>query len=64
MAPFVKFMLYTLVRHLGLKLSLSFALLMIEMQGVIAWPVAKLLEFTLGAHHGIIYRRSGECLSR
>ncbi|RXK36611.1 hypothetical protein M231_06152 [Tremella mesenterica] len=24
----------------------------------IAWPVAKLLEFILGAHHGIIYRRS------
>ena len=24
----------------------------------IAWPVAKLLEYVLGAHHGIIYRRS------
>ncbi|WWD20450.1 hypothetical protein CI109_104926 [Kwoniella shandongensis] len=24
----------------------------------IAWPVAKLLEYILGAHHGIIYRRS------
>lgn len=23
----------------------------------IAWPVAKLLEYILGAHHGIIYRR-------
>jgi metal transporter CNNM len=23
----------------------------------IAWPVAKLLEFALGPHHGIIYRR-------
>lgn len=29
--------------------------------GVIAWPVAKLLEFALGPHHGIIYRRAGEC---
>lgn len=25
---------------------------------VIAWPVAKILEFALGAHHGIIYRRA------
>ena len=24
----------------------------------VAWPVAKLLEYVLGAHHGIIYRRS------
>lgn len=27
-------------------------------QGFIAWPVAKILEFTLGPHHGIIYRRA------
>ncbi|KAL5522114.1 hypothetical protein ACEPAF_1971 [Sanghuangporus sanghuang] len=26
--------------------------------GIIAWPVAKLLEFLLGPHHGIIYRRA------
>jgi metal transporter CNNM len=26
--------------------------------GIVAWPVAKILEFTLGAHHGIIYRRA------
>ncbi|RPD58215.1 DUF21-domain-containing protein [Lentinus tigrinus ALCF2SS1-7] len=26
--------------------------------GLLAWPVAKLLEFTLGPHHGIIYRRA------
>ncbi|KAL5480374.1 hypothetical protein ACEPAI_1644 [Sanghuangporus weigelae] len=25
--------------------------------GIIAWPVAKLLELLLGPHHGIIYRR-------
>lgn len=24
----------------------------------LAWPIAKLLEYMLGAHHGIIYRRS------
>ena len=24
----------------------------------IAWPIAKLLEYILGAHHGIVYRRS------
>ncbi|EJD00441.1 DUF21-domain-containing protein [Fomitiporia mediterranea MF3/22] len=26
--------------------------------GIVAWPVAKLLEFLLGPHHGIIYRRA------
>ncbi|KAJ3519637.1 hypothetical protein NM688_g9272 [Phlebia brevispora] len=26
--------------------------------GFIAWPIAKLLEFVLGPHHGIIYRRA------
>ncbi|EJU04628.1 DUF21-domain-containing protein, partial [Dacryopinax primogenitus] len=25
---------------------------------IVAWPVAKVLEFVLGPHHGIIYRRS------
>ncbi|KAH9916543.1 uncharacterized protein B0H18DRAFT_1038241 [Fomitopsis serialis] len=25
---------------------------------IVAWPVAKLLEFALGPHHGIIYRRA------
>jgi metal transporter CNNM len=27
-------------------------------QGIVSWPVAKLLEFILGPHHGIMYRRS------
>ncbi|KAG6899096.1 hypothetical protein C0993_000940, partial [Termitomyces sp. T159_Od127] len=27
-------------------------------QGIISWPVAKLLEWILGPHHGIIYRRA------
>ena len=31
----------------------------IRLQGIIAWPIAKILEFTLGPHHGIIYRRAG-----
>ncbi|KAH8105480.1 hypothetical protein BXZ70DRAFT_921025 [Cristinia sonorae] len=26
--------------------------------GIVAWPAAKLLEFVLGPHHGIIYRRT------
>ena len=30
-----------------------------EVQGIIAWPIAKILELTLGSHHGIIYRRAG-----
>ena len=29
------------------------------MQCIIAWPVAKILELSLGPHHGIIYRRAG-----
>jgi metal transporter CNNM len=33
--------------------------LITELQGIVAWPIAKILEFTLGAHHGIIYRRAG-----
>ncbi|KAG1856062.1 hypothetical protein DFJ58DRAFT_906006 [Suillus subalutaceus] len=30
---------------------------LIYLLGVIAWPVAKLLELVLGPHHGIMYRR-------
>jgi hypothetical protein len=33
-----------------------------EVQGIIAWPIAKILELTLGSHHGIIYRRGGTML--
>lgn len=29
-------------------------------QAIVAWPVAKFLEFILGPHHGIIYRRGGK----
>jgi metal transporter CNNM len=28
------------------------------LQWIISWPVAKILEFVLGEHHGIIYRRA------
>jgi len=28
----------------------------------ISWPVAKILEFVLGPHHGIIYRRGGKSI--
>lgn len=33
-------------------------LIPVILQGIVAWPVAKLLEFILGPHHGIIYRRA------
>ena len=36
----------------------------LELQGIIAWPVAKLLELSLGPHHGIIYRRAGKLLDQ
>ncbi|KAF8063504.1 hypothetical protein FPV67DRAFT_248565 [Lyophyllum atratum] len=42
--------------YLGAKCAFFTKCLIIVM-GVIAWPVAKLLEFVLGPHHGIIYRR-------
>ncbi|KAG5641358.1 hypothetical protein DXG03_005441, partial [Asterophora parasitica] len=42
--------------YLGAKMA-TFTKCLIIGLGVIAWPVAKLLEFVLGPHHGIIYRR-------
>jgi metal transporter CNNM len=36
----------------------GFTRVLIYLMGVVAWPVAKLLEFALGPHHGIIYRRA------
>ncbi|KAG6916014.1 hypothetical protein DXG01_008825 [Tephrocybe rancida] len=47
-------------RH-GLYLGAKMATLtrcLIVLMAVIAWPVAKLLEWVLGPHHGIIYRRA------
>ncbi|KAH8113053.1 DUF21-domain-containing protein [Phellopilus nigrolimitatus] len=31
--------------------------ILIYIFGIVSWPIAKLLEFILGPHHGIIYRR-------
>ena len=57
MTPYVRVLLYTLVCFP--KLSTTKIMLMALPQGIFAWPVAKLLEYILGPHHGIIYRRSG-----
>ncbi|KAL0948080.1 hypothetical protein HGRIS_010702 [Hohenbuehelia grisea] len=35
-----------------------FTKILIYTLGIISYPVAKLLEFVLGSHHGIIYRRA------
>ncbi|KIJ67290.1 hypothetical protein HYDPIDRAFT_173888 [Hydnomerulius pinastri MD-312] len=43
--------------YLGAKMA-GFTRVLIYLMGIVAWPVAKLLEFVLGAHHGIIYRRA------
>ncbi|KAF9466711.1 hypothetical protein BDZ94DRAFT_1186817 [Collybia nuda] len=43
--------------YLGAKMA-GFTQILIYFLGIIAWPVAKLLELVLGAHHGIIYRRA------
>ncbi|KAJ7188513.1 hypothetical protein C8R46DRAFT_1243269 [Mycena filopes] len=43
--------------YLGAK-GAPFTRCLIYGLGFIAWPVAKLLEFALGQHHGIIYRRA------
>ncbi|KAF5376366.1 hypothetical protein D9757_008634 [Collybiopsis confluens] len=43
--------------YLGAKMA-GFTKVVIYGLGIISWPVAKLLEFVLGPHHGIIYRRA------
>ncbi|KAF9039353.1 hypothetical protein BJ165DRAFT_1497695 [Panaeolus papilionaceus] len=43
--------------YLGAKMA-KFTTCLIYGLGIISWPVAKLLEFVLGPHHGIIYRRA------
>lgn len=42
--------------------SNSLILIDVVIKGIVAWPVAKLLELVLGPHHGIIYRRAGMSL--
>ncbi|KAH8984594.1 DUF21-domain-containing protein [Lactarius akahatsu] len=43
--------------YIGAKM-VPFVRILLWTLGIIAWPVAKILEFTLGPHHGIIYRRA------
>lgn len=43
--------------YLGAKMA-GFTMVLIYALGIISWPVAKFLEFALGPHHGIIYRRA------
>ncbi|KAG5725139.1 Protein MAM3 [Termitomyces sp. T112] len=43
--------------YLGAKMATLTKCLILGL-GIIAWPVAKLLEWVLGPHHGIIYRRA------
>ncbi|KAJ3783690.1 hypothetical protein GGU10DRAFT_360165 [Lentinula aff. detonsa] len=43
--------------YLGAKMA-GFTKVLIYVLGIVSWPVAKLLEFVLGPHHGIIYRRA------
>ncbi|OJT05869.1 DUF21 domain-containing protein [Trametes pubescens] len=43
--------------YFGAKMA-GFVQVLLWSFGIVAWPVAKLLEFALGPHHGIIYRRA------
>ncbi|KAI0364646.1 DUF21-domain-containing protein [Pilatotrama ljubarskyi] len=43
--------------YFGAKMA-GFVQIMLWTFGIVAWPVAKILEFALGPHHGIIYRRA------
>ncbi|EIW77793.1 DUF21-domain-containing protein [Coniophora puteana RWD-64-598 SS2] len=43
--------------YLGAKMA-GFTKVLIFALGIVSWPVAKFLEFVLGSHHGIIYRRA------
>ncbi|KAJ7755743.1 hypothetical protein DFH07DRAFT_885815, partial [Mycena maculata] len=49
---FTRYGLYLGAKCAGFTQGLIYAL------GIVGWPVAKLLEFVLGSHHGIIYRRA------
>ncbi|KAI0349379.1 DUF21-domain-containing protein [Trametes cingulata] len=43
--------------YFGAKMA-GFVQVLLWTFGIVAWPVAKILEFALGPHHGIIYRRA------
>ncbi|KDQ13557.1 hypothetical protein BOTBODRAFT_33567 [Botryobasidium botryosum FD-172 SS1] len=50
----------SLCSRYGLQIGAAMAVptqILIYLLFVVAWPVAKVLEFVLGPHHGIIYRR-------
>ncbi|KAI0342132.1 DUF21-domain-containing protein [Trametopsis cervina] len=51
----------SLCTRYGLAIGANMAWLvriLILCMGVVSWPVAKLLEWLLGSHHGIMYRRA------
>ena len=62
MVGVVRVLLWTLVRLFPFVLNVFHVSSNGEVQGIIAWPIAKILELTLGSHHGIIYRRGGTML--
>ncbi|KAI0791362.1 hypothetical protein C8Q75DRAFT_865088 [Abortiporus biennis] len=43
--------------YFGAKMA-GFVRVLLWTLGIVAWPIAKLLELVLGSHHGIIYRRA------
>ncbi|VDB91928.1 unnamed protein product [Peniophora sp. CBMAI 1063] len=43
--------------YIGAKMA-PFMRILLCTFGLVAWPVAKLLEYILGPHHGIMYRRA------
>ncbi|KAF9546037.1 DUF21-domain-containing protein [Agrocybe pediades] len=57
---FTRHGLYLGAKMAGFTQFLIYFMACLSIFGIIAWPVAKLLEFVLGPHHGIIYRRGGK----
>jgi len=43
--------------YIGAKMA-GFVRVLLWTMGLVAWPVAKILEWSLGSQHGIIYRRT------
>lgn len=61
MRSFAEIIPQSVCSRYGLLIGASMAIpvrILIYIAFPIAWPIAKLLEYILGAHHGIIYRRS------
>ncbi|TFY74732.1 hypothetical protein EWM64_g9280 [Hericium alpestre] len=57
MAPFVRVLIWGLV-SIQFLFDVLYLLMFLGIQGIVSWPIAKLLEYLLGPHHGIIYRRA------